>query len=278
MSVALIPIAALLIAFITASPSDKPVEPKYQTPLRLTATDLKESMGKKEESKRLMLSLQEKSPEEMIEEESHNPLDPHNIMGEEGLSNDPEYQTILSFINTKFKKVSEDDAHEIARSLVEYGKEHDMDPKLAAAVIARESAFNKEAVSSTGAKGLGQIKDFNFATLNITNPFDIGQNVGGTTQYLKKMMSKWESRMSSSEKDNPRKESSAFQSKVNDNFLIVPQSENEKIKLALASYYKGFTNVNRTGVDSKTESYVKDIMKNYNDLQSIKNEKRFQRP
>lgn len=277
MSVALIPIAALLIAFITASPSEKNSEPHYQTPLRFSTSEIQDAVNKKEESRRILLSLQEKSPEELIEQENRNPLDPHNISQTDNNA-DAEYQTILSFISTKFKKVSEDDAHEIARSLVEYGKEHDMDPKLAAAVIARESAFNKEAVSSTGAKGLGQIKDFNFATLNITNPFDIGQNVGGTTQYLKKMMSKWESRMGGAEKDTIKKEPTAFQAKVNDNFLIVPQSENEKIKLALASYYKGFTNVNRSGVDSKTESYVKDIMKNYNDLQSIKNEKRFQRP
>ena len=45
--------------------------------------------------------------------------------------------------------------------------------------------------------------------------------------------------------------------------------DNEKkddIKLALASYYKGFTAVNNEGVDLKTEKYVSDIIKYYNDI------------
>lgn len=279
MGVALVPVAALLIAFLTASPPEKPAE-QYQTPLRIkTVQEVVDT--KKEESKRIMLALQEKTPEQMIEQENTDPLDPHDIAAdeeEEDDSDDAEYQTIISFISKKYKRVSEDDAHEIASSLVEYGREHDMDPKLAAAVIARESAFNKEAVSATGAKGLGQIKDFNFSTLNITNPFDIEQNVSGTTQYLKKMIKKWEQRMTSPDPDqnDVRRAKVSFQSKEKSDPRIVPQSENEKIKLALASYYKGFTNVNRTGIDPKTDGYINDIMKNYNDLRVIKKEKRYE--
>ena len=79
----------------------------------------------------------------------------------------------------------------IAKYLVEYGRKNNVDPKLAAAVIARESSFNKRAVSRTGAKGLGQIKDFNFKSLNIRDPFDIRQNVSGTVSYLKHLVGRW---------------------------------------------------------------------------------------
>ena len=99
--------------------------------------------------------------------------------------------TIFSYITSKYKKVSVEDAKKIAKNLVDYGKKYNLDPKFAAAVIARESGFKKDAVSVTGAKGLGQIKDFNYKDLKIKDPFNINQNVDGTIQYLKKMIKKW---------------------------------------------------------------------------------------
>ena len=46
-------------------------------------------------------------------------------------------------------------------------------------------------------------------------------------------------------------------------------SDSEKtsdIKLALASYYKGFTAVKNEGVDPKTEAYVDDIIDYYQEI------------
>ncbi|MFT5171347.1 MAG: soluble lytic murein transglycosylase-like protein, partial [Candidatus Marinamargulisbacteria bacterium] len=111
----------------------------------------------------------------------------------------------------------------------------------AAAVIARESAFNKNAISSTGAKGLGQIKNFNFKSLKINDPYDIKQNVSGTTSYLKRMLSKW-------------------------------KDQSNNVSLALASYYKGYTNVKKGGgkLDKKTSGYVNDILDYYKDLEDLR--------
>ena len=152
-----------------------------------------------------------------------------------------EYRSIFEFITNRFKKVSTSDAEKIAKYLVKYGKEHGIDPKFAAAVIARESAFNKQAESKTGAKGLGQIKDFNFPDLNINDPYDIRQNVSGTTNYLKKMLNYW-------------------------------KVHSKKTSLALASYYKGPNAVRRMkgDVDTETENYVKDIMKYYDDIKRVR--------
>ena len=164
-----------------------------------------------------------------------------------------DYDTIYSYIVKKFKGVDQKDAEEISKNLVDYGEKYDVDPKFAAAVIARESAFKKNAVSQTGAKGLGQIKDFNYKDLKIDDPFNIGENVSGTVQYLKKMMKKW--------KDEDKKEKRTPGSK---------RSEESKVKLALASYYKGFTNVKTTGVDKKTEAYVNDIIAYYEEIMDSK--------
>ncbi|MDA1353218.1 MAG: transglycosylase SLT domain-containing protein [bacterium] len=152
-----------------------------------------------------------------------------------------EFKAIYNFITEKYPKVKTDDAQKIAGYLVDYGKEHDLDPKFVAAVMARESAFNHRAVSSTGAKGLGQIKDFNFPSLNISDPFDIKQNVSGTTAYLRELKKRW-----SSDKDQAR--------------------------LTLASYFKGPNHVQRANgiLDNQTDKYVDDILGYYDDLKQYR--------
>lgn len=162
---------------------------------------------------------------------------------------DEDTESIYSFITGKFKKITDQDAKEITENLINYGKKYNLDPKIAAAVIARESGFQKKAVSHTGAKGLGQIKDFNFKSLQITDPYNINQNINGTVKYLKEMIENWNK--------EPKK---------NITTTKPPETEHEKVKLALASYYKGFTGVKKTGVDKKTEAYIDDILDYYNEI------------
>ena len=156
-----------------------------------------------------------------------------------------EYETIYTYIRSKYKNISKEDAQKISKYLVEYGKENNVDPKFAAAVIARESSFNKKAVSSTGAKGLGQIKDFNFKSLNIKDPFDIKQNVSGTVGYLKHLMGRW-------------------------------KGHSEAASLTLASYYEGPNAIKSKGgkLEGNTKHYVNDILKKYNELKDARKTKR----
>ncbi len=164
-----------------------------------------------------------------LDVESVNPLD------------DSDYRVIYSFITQKYTRIPSADAELIARNLVAYGREIQVDPKFGAALIARESAFNKVAISSTGAKGLGQIKDFNFKSLNIENPYDIQQNTRGTLSYIKYQLNQW-------------------------------KTESKKTSLALASYFKGYSAVTKTNkmVDPTTKGYVKDIIVNYDRLNQMK--------
>lgn len=151
-----------------------------------------------------------------------------------------DYYSIYSYIKLKYKKISDDDAKEIAKCLVDSGETFSIDPKFVAALIERESAFKKDAVSSTGARGLGQIKDFNFKTLKIDNPEDIRQNVNGTAAHIKSMLSSWSDR-------------------------------SEKVSLALASYFRGYTAIKNQGqFDTKTAQYVGDIIKNYDYISAYK--------
>lgn len=170
--------------------------------------------------------------------------------------NDTSFSTIYNFITKKFTKIEDEDAKKISRNLVDYGEKYKLDPKLAAAVIARESSFNKAAVSETGAKGLGQIKEFNFKDLSINDPFNIDQNVSGTVQYLQKMIKNW--------KNIPENTTPT------ENEQVIKKDERD-IKLALASYFKGFTAVKNRGVDEKTQEYVEDIIEYYKEIIDIEN-------
>ena len=178
----------------------------------------------------------------------------YNTVDKKVSNSQEDYDTIYSYIRKKFTKIDDEDAVKISKNLVEYGEKYDVDPKFAAAVIARESAFKKDAVSVTGAKGLGQIKDFNYKDLKINDPFKIEENVQGTVKYLKKMMKNWNNK-SINFVDNDMHKS----------------NDESKVKLALASYYKGFTAVKNTGVDEKTKKYVDDIIDYYDEI--IKNQK-----
>ncbi len=153
------------------------------------------------------------------------------------LDEEKDYQSIHTFITKNYKTIPTEDAKNISTYLVKYGKEHHVDPKFTAALMSRESGFNRKAVSASGAKGLGQIKDFNYQSLNIKDPYDIQENASGTTVYIKDMLTRWKNKAT-------------------------------KTGLALASYFKGFGAVKKSNgnLDNETKHYVQDILNTYQTL------------
>ena len=130
----------------------------------------------------------------------------------------------------KYLSESEADRIKIATNL--YCKEKDIDPRLILALMARESAFNPQAVSPSGAIGLGQIMPFNYQELGIDNPRDIHQNVKGLVYYFRKKLDEW-------------------------------HGESKQMELALASYLEGAGAIKRKNkkIEGHTEIYVNDILK-----------------
>lgn len=140
---------------------------------------------------------------------------------------------IQNYILTFQKKVSMYDANLMASSMIKYGQQYNVNPKLIAALVCRESAYNPFAVSSSGAIGLGQLLPSTARSLNVSNPYDIDENLMGTTRYVRLMLDRW--------KDHP-----------------------QQVPLALASYAEGYGAVTRNGgYKESTKRYIEDIIRYY---------------
>jgi hypothetical protein len=91
---------------------------------------------------------------------------------------------LISFIQKTNKKWDATGAHILAFWIIEAGDRYEVDPRVLASLIAVESSFRPDAVSSSDAKGLGQLKDDTAKWLGVENSFDPYQNLQGAAKYL----------------------------------------------------------------------------------------------
>ena len=71
-------------------------------------------------------------------------------------------------------------------------RRQNLDPGLVRAVIRVESDFDARAVSSSGARGLMQLMPATARQLGVHNVFDAVQNVRGGTEYLRRMIDRFD--------------------------------------------------------------------------------------
>lgn len=121
---------------------------------------------------------------------------------------------------------------ELNKIVGDIAKKYNIDEKLVKAIIKKESGFDPNAKSGSGAVGLMQLMPSTAKTLGVINPYDPVQNVDGGVRHLKFLMSKY----------------------------------NGNVVLALAAYNAGTGNVNKyNGVPpfKETQNYVRTILSNY---------------
>lgn len=124
-------------------------------------------------------------------------------------------------------------AEEIANSIMKYAQVYDVNPRLVASLMVRESRFNPRALSSSGAVGLGQLLPSTSKSLGVTDPYDIDQNAMGTTRYLKYLLDRF-------------------------------QKSDQQVPFAIAGYLEGPNLVERQqGYSAHAAGYINDILQTY---------------
>jgi len=80
----------------------------------------------------------------------------------------------------------------IAESIDRWSAERELDPLLVHAVVQVESGFNPRALSNKGAMGLMQLMPGTARELEVGDPWDPEQNVRGGTEYLRRMLERFD--------------------------------------------------------------------------------------
>ena len=150
-------------------------------------------------------------------------------------------ETLNSTQNTnKVESSNKDESvnERIDKAISISSKKYGVDENLIRAIIKVESNFNPNCVSKAGAKGLMQLMPENCRDLDVTDPFDIEQNIDGGTRHIKEYLDKY----------------------------------NGDVEMALMAYNGGPTRMAKRGVKSiddiykmpkETQNYVPKVMKYY---------------
>lgn len=100
-------------------------------------------------------------------------------------------QALTQFIQGYNKKLSWDQANMMAEAILAFSRYYRIDFRLITGVIAVESSFRTDAISSSGAIGLGQLKPQTAQWLGVANPYDPIENISGMSRYLSYLISKY---------------------------------------------------------------------------------------
>lgn len=123
-------------------------------------------------------------------------------------------------------------ALDIANWTMHYSQERRINPALIVGLVARESSFNPNATSRSGARGLGQLSQALVQDLNIRDAYDVRQNLDGTTLWLRQLYDIW---------------------------LGEGVTTEQATAWALASYRQGLGGTRRQGISPTTADYINEI-------------------
>ncbi len=92
-----------------------------------------------------------------------------------------DYET---FIKKHSYKLDSQSIKNISALVSYYSKIHDVEPSLVLSLIARESSFRADVVSSSGAVGLGQLMPGTAGDMGVLDRYNTEQNIMGTVKYI----------------------------------------------------------------------------------------------
>jgi hypothetical protein len=90
-----------------------------------------------------------------------------------------------SFIKKQNPRLADGEAVRIAQGIVGFSLEYGVDARLIMAMVMVESGFDPNAVSRTGAMGLGQLMPGTAEWMKVQNPYDSIDNLYGTVKLIR---------------------------------------------------------------------------------------------
>lgn len=132
---------------------------------------------------------------------------------------------VSNYVQTYNRNLPAGQIGSIADAIVRYSERYGVDYRLLTSLIAIESSFRSDAVSSSGAIGMGQLKPATAKWLGVLNPYDPVDNIAGTARFLGWLVQKY----------------------------------NGNLEYALSAYYQGPGYVDRNGVSSVCMPYLQKI-------------------
>ncbi len=190
----------------------------------VTLASVHERLGQSEEAARVMSSVAVQAGGELGSDAS--------------LAYEKRFQELIGeTLPLAFKPPSEvhvSSEDRIDRLITRSAARHQVDRALVKAVVAAESNFDANAVSSAGAMGLMQLMPATAEEMGVNSPFKPSENIAGGTRYLRSMLDRY-----------------------------------QDVKHALAAYNAGPRAVDRYGTIPpypETEAYVKRVMRFYQDF------------
>lgn len=128
-------------------------------------------------------SAQAKTEQKQLAPEKNKDKDQFKL-----LSNDDIVGIYKNAIKSFNKKLTDKQADTIARSILGFSHQYNVDPRLVCAVILAESHFKIGATSQAGAQGLGQLMPGTAAGLGVNNAYDPVENIYGSVRYIRSML------------------------------------------------------------------------------------------
>jgi len=101
------------------------------------------------------------------------------------VSGDQAMRAYVSAIRYFNPGIDEDEAQRIVAAIARESLAAHVDPRLIVAIVATESAFDRTARSSAGARGLGQLMPSTASDDHVNDVEDIDQNIHGTVLTIK---------------------------------------------------------------------------------------------
>lgn len=129
---------------------------------------------------------------------------------------------VSNYIARHNRNLRWDEISVITDAIVQYSNRYGVDYRLLTSLIAVESSFRRDVVSSSGAIGMGQLKPDTARWLGVADPYDPVDNIAGTARFLAWLTRKY----------------------------------NGNLERALSAYFQGPGYVDRNGVTSVCMPYL----------------------